>query len=208
MAIVAIDQENWRTSFLWLFLCFVIDAVDGTLARKIRIDEVLPHMDGKRIDFVIDFTAYAVIPAFFFYKAEMVIPEYMPLALVIMLLSSALYYGKKGMVEDEQYFIGFPVLWNFVVFYQFFVFQNNQTLNLISVLVFGILHFVPIKYAYPSRTKNFFWSHLFITVLGLGSVLTILYFGTDHSKVLDVLAVFAISYFAVFALIDTFKGRK
>jgi len=203
MAIVSIDKGEWRSCFLWLFLCFVIDALDGTLARRFRAKEVLPHMDGKSIDFVIDFATYAIIPAFFFYKAGMVVPELMPIALIVMLLSSALYYGKTGMVEDEQYFIGFPVLWNFVVFYQFFVFQNNQLLNFISVLIFGILHFVPLKFAYPSRAKRFFWLHLLFTFIGLLSVLAVLYIYPARNVYSEIAAISAVSYFGIFAIYDT-----
>lgn len=145
------------------------------------------------------------MPSFphFSYKAGMVTTELMPIALIVILLSSALYYGKTGMVEDDQYFIGFPVLWNFVVFYQFFVFQNNQLLNFISVLIFGILHFVPIKFAYPSRTKRFFWIHLLFTIIGLVSVLAVLYFSPSRNIILEILAIASVAYFALFAVYDT-----
>lgn len=205
MAIVAIDQEDFRTCFLWLIVCFVIDALDGTFARMAKVEEVLPSMDGKTIDFVIDFASYALIPAYFFYKAEMASPLMMMPALAIILLSSALYYGKKGMVEDDQYFIGFPVLWNFVVFYQYFIFHNNQTLNIISVVFFGILHFVPLKFAYPSRTKRFFWSHLLFSLFGVGGALYGLIEYPDYHPWTDICAMVGAMYFSLFAIADTFR---
>lgn len=205
MAIIAVDQENWRSCFLWLFACFIIDSVDGTLARKFKVKEVLPHMDGKNIDYIIDFAAYALIPAIFFYKAEMVQAELMLLTLAIMLLSSALYYGKVGMVEDDQYFIGFPVLWNFVVFFQFFVFENHQVLNFVSVIFFGILHFVPLKFAYPSRAKRYFWSHLVFAVVGLIGALTILLNYPVSNRLYVAAALIPAAYFFGFAIFDTIR---
>ncbi len=205
MAIIAIDNEDWRACFLWLFLCFVIDSLDGSLARKFRVKEVLPYMDGKNIDYIIDFSTYAVIPAFFFYKAEMVAPEHMYLSLAIMLLSAALYYGKVGMVEDEQYFVGFPVLWNFVVFFQFFICQNQPILNFISVIFFGILHFVPLKFAYPSMTKKYFWSHVLFSVLGLIGALLVLYYYPIRNKGFEIMAIVGAVYFSGFAVFDTFR---
>lgn len=205
MAIIAIDQEDWRAAFLWLFLCFVIDGLDGSLARKFNVEEVLPYMDGKNIDFVIDFAAYALIPAFFFYKADMVDEHLMLLSLAVMLLSAALYYGKKGMVEDDQYFVGFPVLWNFVVFFQFFICQNQGWLNFVSVLFFGVLHFVPLKFAYPSRTKRFFWCHLGFSVFGLLGALLVLYYYPTRIFTAEIAAIIGAVYFSLFALYDTLQ---
>lgn len=205
MALIAIDQGQWRASFIWLFICFIIDALDGSLARRFRVEEVLPHMDGKSIDYVIDFATYAIIPAFFFYKAEMVTPSAMPIAIGLILLSSALYYGKKNMVEDEQYFMGFPVLWNFVVFFQFFLVQNHQLTNLISVIIISVLHFVPIRFAYPSMSKRYFKSHLLFSIIGLSGALYVLYIYPIRLPIVEYLAIIGGSYFALFAIYDTLK---
>ncbi len=208
LALIAIDSHDWRQCFIWLIVCFIIDSVDGSLARKFQVSEVLPHMDGKAIDYVIDFATYAIIPVYFFYRAEMVAAHLMNFSVAIMLLSAALYYGKKNMVADNQYFIGFPVLWNFVVFFQFFIFQNNSTLNFISVILFGILHFVPIRYAYPSMTKKYFWSHLIISVVGIYSALYVLYLYPGRNVLFEAGTIIGGAYFALFAIFDTFKKQK
>lgn len=207
LAIIAIDQQDWRACFLWLFVCFVIDSIDGSLARKFRVKEVLPYMDGKNIDYIIDFATYALIPAFFFYKAEMVDPQFMYITLAIILLSSALYYGKVGMVADGQYFVGFPVLWNFVVFFQFFICHNQPTLNFVSVIFFGILHFVPLKFAYPSMTRKYFWSHLFFSVVGLLGALMVLYYYPTKQSSFEIMAIVGAIYFSGFAVYDTVRSN-
>ncbi len=205
MALVAIDKGDWRETFLWLILCFIIDALDGSLARKFNVEVVLPHMDGKSIDYVIDFAAYAIIPTFFFYKAEMASAAWMLPAVAVMLLSSALYYGKKKMVADEQYFIGFPVLWNFVVYFQFFICHNIQWVNVASVFFFGVLHFIPIRFAYPSRSRQFFKSHLIISIVGLSAALAILWQYPNTNSILDTLVILGGLYFIGFAFYDTLR---
>ena len=203
MALIAVSNEDWRQSFLWLFLCFLIDGVDGFLARKFNVIEVLPFMDGKTIDFVVDFVAYLVVPAFFFYKADMVTSSMMIPALIIILVSSALYYGKKEMVKDNLYFIGFPVLWNIVVFFLFFVFDNNPTLNFLAVVFFGILHFVPIRFAYVTRHKHLFWPHAVFSTIGLLAALVIIYRYPTRSVLAEIGTYIAIAYFSVIAAYDT-----
>ena len=185
----------------------VIDGVDGSLARKFKVSQVLPRIDGKAIDYVVDFVAYLIVPAFFFYKAEMVSESLMIPSLSVILISSALYYGKKEMVAEEQYFVGFPVLWNVVVFFQFFIFQNDPTLNFISVLFFGALHFFPIRFAYPSRTKKFFKLHLIATVIGLSSALVILYYFPKVSLIAKIGTIIGALYFVGFAIFDTVQSK-
>ena len=203
LALIAIGEKNWSTAFLWLFVSLVIDGIDGSLARLFQVKEVLPSMDGKNIDFVIDFANYAIVPAYFFYMAKMVPQVWMFPCLTLILLSSALYYGKDGMVADEQYFVGFPVLWNIVVFYCFFIFQNNLELNVAIVIIFAILHFVPVKYAYPSRSKKYFWLHLTVSLSWFIGGILVLYYYPQRVLTLEIFEIAVIFYFALIAISDT-----
>jgi phosphatidylcholine synthase len=133
---------------------------------------------------------------------------WMPISASVMLISSALYYGKKNMVEQDQYFIGFPVLWNFVVFFQFFVFQNTLWLNVLSVIFFGILHFIPLRFAYPSRSKRFFKVHLLVSVFGLIAALGILFIYPNRMLSLEIIAGGGGIYFFLFAFYDTIFSAR
>ena len=208
LALIAIGEKDWKMAFIWLFVSFLIDGVDGTFARLFKVKEVLPQMDGKNIDFVIDFANYAIFPAYFFYMAEMVPEAWMYPCLAMILLSSAIYYGKDGMVADEQYFVGFPVLWNLLVFVAFFVLGNQPWLNVGMVIVFAILHFVPLKYAYPSRSRRFFWMHIIASTLWFFGGGIILYFYPERLQWAEVMVILIGVYFGVFALIDTFYNRN
>lgn len=204
-AIMAIDQEQWRTAFIWLFICLLIDGIDGSLARKFSVEQVLPNMSGKSIDYVIDFVSYAIVPAFFFYKAEMVSAQWMVPTVIIILISSALYYGKNDMVADGQFFVGFPVLWNVVVFFMFFVFQNTEIINLIGVLIFGVLHFIPMRYAYPSRARKNFIGHMIASIVGLSAAAMIIWKFPVRVIPAEWITVIIGSYFFLFAILDSFR---
>ncbi len=166
LAIIAIANHDFWLCMIWLMVAFFIDGVDGMLARKFNVKEVLPFMEGKNIDFVIDFANYAIIPAYFLYEAfwmvngekVSVLPdvEWVKLTAVsALLLVSAIYYGKEPMVSKDMYFIGFPVMWNAVAYFMFFVVKPAPWINFWIIILFAILHFVPWKYAYPSQNKRF-----------------------------------------------------
>ena len=203
MAILAINEHDWTKAMWWLLASQLIDGIDGNLARYFRVKEVLPQMDGKTIDYVIDFATYAIIPAYFFYTAALVPEELNLLCTSIILLVSALYYGKVGMVSDDMYFVGFPVMWNMVVFYLIFVFQSGPILSVIIVLIFAILHFVPIKFAYPSQANKYRTFILSLTVVFFISLFSILFYYPDTPMILRGAAIAAALGYGGLAVYNT-----
>ena len=53
---------DFRWSFLLMLAATVVDATDGTLARRVRIKEAVPGFDGRRLDDIIDFLTYTFLP--------------------------------------------------------------------------------------------------------------------------------------------------
>jgi len=203
MAILAINEQAWRGAMLWLVVALVIDGIDGTFARIFSVKEVLPDMNGKTMDYIIDFATYAIIPAYFFHQSELVDPDFRLPCTILILLVSALYYSKEGMVSDDYYFIGFPVLWNMVVFYSLFVFNFSSLGNILFILFFATLHFVPIKFVYPSRVKHFRRLTLAVTIILILDFGVILWFYPEKYFWLTLVAILAAGYYGVMAIYNT-----
>lgn len=203
MSILSINEKDWRMAMVWLVIALIIDGVDGTFARAFRVREVLPHVDGKTIDYVIDFATYAIIPAYFFYQAELVPDSWRFICTAIILLVSALYYGIEGMVSDDMYFIGFPVLWNMVVFYLLFVFKASPEVNILLILFFAILHFIPVKFVYPSQGSKFRLLTLGVTIIFICNLLYILFIFPDQQLISIILAYATAIYYGGMAIYDT-----
>ncbi|MEM9824029.1 MAG: hypothetical protein AAF985_23290, partial [Bacteroidota bacterium] len=179
------------------------DGLDGSLARVFKVGEVLPYMNGKTIDYVIDFATYAIIPAYFFYEAHLVAEAWRLPCTALILLVSALYYGKEGMVTDDLYFLGFPVLWNMVVFYLLFVFPFGSTGNIMMVIFFAVLHFVPVKFVYPSQGRRFRRLSIAITIVFIATLAAILWFYPVRHWWLTLLAYLTAGYYASMAIYNT-----
>ncbi len=204
MAILAINIKDWRAAMAWLFVALIIDGVDGTFARKFKTSEILPYINGKTMDYIIDFATYAIIPAYFFYMAELVYPAWnLPLTFLILLVS-VIYYGKEGMVSDDYYFVGFPVMWNVVVFFLIFVFSLNEIGNAAIIIIFSILHFLPIKFAYPSRATRLKTLTLIFTVIILLIMPVIVWFYPNVPAWIKWMAVGCLVYSGFLAVVDTF----
>ncbi|PSJ75400.1 hypothetical protein C7N43_19175 [Sphingobacteriales bacterium UPWRP_1] len=205
MSLLAIADHNWRMAMFWLLVSQVIDALDGTFARWFRVKEVLPFFDGKMLDSVIDFANYAIIPAYFLYEAGMVsAPMSLPVAAAV-LLTSGMYYGKSGMVSSDYHFVGFPVMWNFVIFYLFFVFNLGHTGNLLLFSAFCILHFVPVKYIYPTRTEEFWLLNTGITVFTIVACALLVYLYPKQTATVTLLKVMAVAGLLYFGFMSVYK---
>lgn len=202
MALLAIQAHEWRAAMLWLMAGLIIDGVDGTLARRFKVGEVLPEMNGKTMDYVIDFATYAIIPAYFFYEAALAEGPWRLVAAFLMLIAGTLYYGREGMVSDDKYFVGFPVLWNIVVFYLFFVFDFPAWGNVLVIIIFSILHFVPLKFPYPSQQARWRKMTLFLSgVFGL-AMLAVVWWYPDRNLLLNWVAIFSGAYFLVLGFLE------
>lgn len=204
-ALLAINQKDWNAAMLFLLIALVIDGIDGTFARMVKVKEVLPQVDGKMIDFVVDFINYAFIPAYFLYVYEAVSTPFLIPMVALILLVSAMYYGKEGMVSEDNYFIGFPVLWNVAAFYLIFIFQMGELANLLIIIALAILHFVPIKCAYPSRGSRFIIPTIIVSMwFAVVLVFSIIKF-PDISAIIRIQAMIILLYFIMLCILDTFN---
>ena len=139
----------------WLIaLNIFIDGVDGTLARRLRVKEVLPQIDGALLDNMADFLTYVIVPAFLLLQHPYLLPPgWAIVSACVIVLASAYQFTQTTAKTDDHFFQGFPSYWNIVVFY-FVVWQTSPWINLAFVIGFVILIFVPVKYIYPTRLKH------------------------------------------------------
>jgi phosphatidylcholine synthase len=153
LALQAAFRGDFAVTFAMLAAAFVVDATDGTLARRAHVKQVVPWIDGGLLDNIIDYLTYVVVPA-----AVLVQPGILPaglewLGLSVLLASS---YGftrtdAKGFVE--HYFQGFPSYWNVLVFY-YVVLGTGPWVNLGFLLFFVAMVFVPMRWLYPTRMEE------------------------------------------------------
>jgi phosphatidylcholine synthase len=153
MTLLSIAAENLRAALLWMALSVVIDTLDGALARRVHASQVLPQYDGRMLDWVIDWVNYVFLPAYFFYSAGLVAPQFRMPCVIGILLSSGYHFGNRNGVTEQGHFRGFPAFWNMIVFY-LFILHLGPVWNLALTGVVCILHFCPIHFVYPTRMRR------------------------------------------------------
>lgn len=153
-ALVFIEQGKFQAAFWLMTLAVIIDATDGTLARRVGVKEQIPWFDGDRLEDIMDYLNYVLVPSFFLFRADL-LPRSDALWLASLpLLASAYGFCQKEAKTQDHFFTGFPSYWNIVGFY-FYVMRTPRWLNGFLLVIFSALVFVPMRYLYPSRSPVF-----------------------------------------------------
>jgi phosphatidylcholine synthase len=146
--------DAFRWSFLLMAIATIVDSTDGTLARKVRIKEVVPSFDGRRLDDIVDFLNYTFLPLLLIWRAGILPAGYEPW-LFFALLASVYGFCQVQAKTDDGYFLGFPSLWNLVALYLYVLHlagvPYSPWLALGCVIVLAFLTFVPLRHLYPSQ---------------------------------------------------------
>ena len=145
---------RWTAVFLCLTAALIVDGIDGTLARHLKVATVLPHWSGDVLDLVVDFVTYVFVPAYAI-AAGGLLPAQLALpggALIVM--TGAIYFADRDMKLAGNYFRGFPALWNVVAFY-LLVLKPAPWLVVLVIATLAVLTFASFGFPHPVRVRRF-----------------------------------------------------
>lgn len=146
IALLAIGAGNWQQAAILMLVALAIDSADGTLARAAKVREVLPSFDGRRLDDMVDYLNYVIVPVVFLAAAGYL----HPVVAAAPILASAYGFSQEEAKTEDDFFLGFPSYWNIVALYVWLLDVSQLTATLVVVaLAIGV--FVPFKYLYPSK---------------------------------------------------------
>jgi len=179
--LVAIHEGRYRSAFLGMTVAVLIDAVDGPLARLARVKEVVPTFDGSKLDDLVDYLNYVVVPVIFIHHARLLPPSVSTWILLFPLLASAYRFCHVSAKTPDHFFTGFPSYWNILAFY-FYAGKTPLWFNAAFTVFASIMVLVPIKYVYPGRTRTLRPLTIGLGILWGMAVLMILWQFPDPSR--------------------------
>lgn len=179
LSLVAMSEKYWTAAWAWLGVALLVDAIDGPIARRLDVKYVLPAWSGELLDHVIDYVTYVILPAFALYQAGLMGAGLSFLSAALIVITSAIYYADTGMKTEENFFKGFPVVWNMLVFTLFAV-RPGEGVAFAFVLVSSVLSFMPVYFVHPVRVKRLRpLTAVFTALWGSAAAMTILYYQMD-----------------------------
>lgn len=207
LALLAVEQGRWRLTLLWLGAALVVDGIDGPLARWAGVKWRLPGIDGATLDLVVDYLTYVFVPAILLYRTGLVAAHWDLAAVAAILLSSLYTFARTDMKTEDNFFRGFPAVWNVVVFY-LFVLRPEPVTSAVVVAVFAVLTFAPIHFVHPLRVRRYQpWLAIFTALWGLASF-ALLWPGAPWRGVWLVLSLAGAATLLAIGALRTLQGRK
>ena len=153
LALILATGGHWAAMFFCLGAALIVDGVDGPLARAFGVANVLPRWSGETLDIVVDFVTYVFVPAYAI-AASGLLPEALAVvAGIVVVISGAGYFADRQMKTDDNYFRGFPVLWNLAAFYLYLL-EPQEWVAAALIAALAILTFAPIKFLHPLRVRR------------------------------------------------------
>ncbi|MBO6789782.1 MAG: CDP-alcohol phosphatidyltransferase family protein [Dinoroseobacter sp.] len=153
LAMLEAVKEDWPMMFVWLVVAFVVDGIDGPLARKYEVKVHAAQFDGVLLDLIIDYLTYVFIPAFALFYSGLLPGWTGWFALLIITFASVIYFADTRMKTADNSFQGFPGCWNMVVLV-LFALEPPTGLSMLIIAALGIAMFLPLKFIHPVRTER------------------------------------------------------
>ena len=150
LALLSIAAADFSGAALLMSAALAIDAVDGTLARAVGVGQVLPTLDGRRLDDIVDYLNFVIVPAVFMVSAGC-LPGWGWVALPI--LASAYGFSQADAKTADDFFLGWPSYWNVLAFYLWLL-ELSPVAGALWVVGLSMAIFLPFKYVYPSKLSR------------------------------------------------------
>jgi phosphatidylcholine synthase len=169
LALLATAQHDWAMMTIWLTVAFVVDGIDGPLARRYAVTENAPIIDGVLLDLIVDFLTYVMIPAYALYGSGL-LPGWSGWIVVLLIpFASALYFADTRMKTADKSFRGFPACWNMVAL-ALLVILPPWEIILALVVALCVAQFLNMKFVHPVRTARWRWLTLPIALIWTASI--------------------------------------
>lgn len=151
LAMIEAVQQDWPMMFVWLVVAFIVDGIDGPLARKYDVKTHAAQFDGVLLDLIIDYLTYVFIPAFALFYSGLLPGWTGWFALLLIIFASVIYFADTRMKTADNSFHGFPGCWNMLVLV-LFALTPPTALSLMVIGTLALAMFLPLKFVHPTRT--------------------------------------------------------
>jgi phosphatidylcholine synthase len=195
-------------AIFWLLLTLLIDGVDGPIARALEVERRVPLIDGFLLDLIIDYVTCVIVPACFMYEFKVVPQNNFGVAvLCVMVFTSAIWFARKDMMTEDNWFRGFPAAWNIVAPVMFLL-EARTWVGATITLVLSVLCLTNMPYPHIARAKFMQPYTIVGSVFWIGGVTVGMFTYDHHYYFVRVMIYIGSAYFVALSVIRTVHDRR
>ena len=196
-ALFEIMQGDFGRATIFMLVALGVDSMDGSLARRVDVSEYAPSIDGRRMDDIVDYLNFVIVPCVFMAQSGSVLS---PAWVALPALASAFGFSQKDAKTDDNFFLGWPSYWNVLAFYLWLL-DLSPAAGTLWVVGLSIAIFIPYKYIYPSQLENRALRY-FVSYTGLVWAIALAWAALDYETassyhVVEVSLVYPVLYLAL-----------
>ena len=151
-ALQSLFEGDIRMALVWLWVTQVIDGLDGPIARRYDVVLHAPRIDGHALDLVVDFVACVIVPVAFMAETDMLRSHSQALLIGLILLTSALWFARTDLETEDNWFNGFPAVWNLAI-PSLFLMNASVTVIEVSCAVLSLTQLTNIQFPHIVRSE-------------------------------------------------------
>jgi len=202
-AVVLIVQGDGGQALRVLALAAIIDAFDGTVARRLHIQRRLPQIDGGLLDNLVDYLTWTFVPLFWAWTF-LAIPFWVCAAA---LMASVFGFSHTDAKTTDNFFRGFPSYWNVLVLY-IYLFELGPVIGSAIIIVCAVMVLIPFKFLYPSRTPYWYGTTMVLSSIYMALVLIMMYYLTAAPAWLPLVSLFYPGYYVILSFYLVYRKRR
>jgi phosphatidylcholine synthase len=148
MALFSILENNFPWAARYSLLVLLVDRIDGTLARGLKVKEKLPGISGEILDIITDLVGLTFVPMVLFWKIGLFVENFgLPLA-VASTMAASWKYARKESFLVRGYSVGAPPIFFSLFLFYFLSLPGVYATIYATVLIALVIS--PVKYPITS----------------------------------------------------------
>jgi phosphatidylcholine synthase len=203
---VLVERPSY--AIMWLLLTLLIDGVDGPIARALEVERRVPLLDGFLLDLIIDYVTCVIVPACFMYEFEVVPQDNFGVAvLCVMVFTSAIWFARKDMMTEDNWFRGFPAAWNIIAPVMYLM-EAREGVGATITLVLSALCLTNMPFPHIARARFMRYYTWAGATCWIGGVAVGMFTLPHHYYFVRILLYVGSSYFIALAGIRAWHDRR
>jgi len=148
LALMALLEGRYDATVRYSLLVLLVDRLDGTLARKLRVHDSFPGTSGEVLDIITDLVGLTFVPMMLFWRTGLFLQGTGVVLVIVAAMAASWKYSRKETFLKDGYSVGAPPI--FFSLFLFYFLELSSVFATVYTAILILLVISPVKYPITS----------------------------------------------------------